>query len=253
MTPSVQSGHRCVTCLRPVTIIRRGMCKNCYEYRRRRDTAYGRWQSTYVDAGPVRAHLEALRAAGLGTRRISALCGVDRKIIRWVATGRSERGTPPSATICRANAAKILAVPVPDIAHHMVAGRVSVDAVGTIRRLQALVAFGYPRAALAARLGITGSNATGLFKAETGRVLADTARRVAVLFDELQFTPGPSSRARNEGRRKGWLLPFEWDEDEIDIYTVDVMLIGWSDPAKMRRLRYLYPDGVHRRRDKQTA
>jgi len=199
----------CTVCSRPVKVTRRSMCGACYERRRHRDVAYGRWQSSYIDAAPVRLHVKTLQDAGVGLLRISALTGVNRRILQRVTTG-------PSPQITRVNAAKLLAVSIPDAPHHMVAGRMRVDATGTIRRCQALVAFGYTRRDLAKRLGVKDNNVTRLFRAETGLVCASTAQRVENLFNQLQLTPGTSSRARNEGRRKGWLLPFDWDEDEID-------------------------------------
>lgn len=192
--------------------VRRGMCGAHYEQYRTRQQAYGRWESVYVDAEPARLHIKELQASGMGLRRIAELAGVNRKTLQWITTGRSERGSGPSRQVTRANAEKILAVEITARA----ADHQHVSAVGTVRRLQALVASGYSRSRLAERLGIQASNATHLFDASTHAVLARTARAVEALFAELQLIPGPSSRARNEGRRRGWPLPMSWDEDSID-------------------------------------
>lgn len=193
--------------------VRRGMCAAHYEQYRTRQQAYGRWESTYVESESVRLHVKELRACGLGLRRIAELAGVNRKTLQWITTGRSERGWGPSRQITRGNAEKILAVP---IQRRMATGHQPVCAVGTVRRLQALVAFGYPRSHLAKRLNISPSNATRLFDTSTTHVLARTARAVEELFTELELTPGPSNRARNEGARRGWPNPLAWDEDTID-------------------------------------
>jgi transcriptional regulator with XRE-family HTH domain len=205
----------CARCGREYTPLRRGYCNRCDAHRR----ALLGYRCSYVDAEPARLHIKALQAAGLGLRRISELSGVNRKVLQWVMTGRSERAQPPSARISARNARKIVAVPVPEVTHRVAAAHQLVDAVGTIRRLQALVAFGYPRADLARRLGVAPSNATRLFRADSGRVTAGLARRVEDLFGQLQMAPGPSSRARNEGAAKGWVLPFEWDEEELDHFS----------------------------------
>jgi hypothetical protein len=205
---------RDTTCTRPP--VRRGMCGAHYEQWRTRQHAYGRFKSLYVDAEPARLHVKELQARGLGLRRIAQLAGLNRKILQYLMSGRPDRGTGPCQEVTAETASKILAVELPARPHSDNAAHQPVPAVGTIRRLQALVAFGYPRSYLASRLDIQPGNATRLFDDSTTHVLAITARRVEALFGELQLTPGPGIRARNEGRRRGWPLPMQWDEDCID-------------------------------------
>lgn len=195
---------------------RRGLCAAHYEQRRTRDAAYGRWETLYTDAFPVRAHVEALRAAGMGTRTIAEVAGVSRNNIQQLLLGRPERGQGPSRKMLARIAAKIMTVPVPQVPHAGVAGGAKVPAIGTVRRMQALVRFGYTRSDLADRLGITPSNATHLFRKNTAHVTAETALKVEALFAELQLVQGPSARAAAEGRRRRWPLPFDWDEETID-------------------------------------
>lgn len=152
----------CSKCGRPKRPLRRGMCGACYERYRTRQQAYGRWESTYTDAAPVRAHVEALIAAGVGKRRIAQLAGVGRNSLQYITIGRPERGYGASARIQTRIAERILAVPIPDITekHRALAGGDLVPAVGTVRRLRALVAIGYSQCDLADRLGIERSNST---------------------------------------------------------------------------------------------
>lgn len=213
----------CVKCGgAPTRATRRGMCHRCYQNWWNRRHAYGNFESLYVDAQPTREHVRRLVSAGVGVRRISELAEVDRKSIQVLMNGRPERGTPPSRRIARRTAEAISAVQVPDVVHHVVAPGERVDAIGTIRRLQALVAFGYTRTYLGERIGWSVYNMGRLLDVATGKVNADTARKVEAIFRELQMTPGPSTRARNEGVRKGWTLPFDWDEDELDTFVVDL-------------------------------
>lgn len=195
---------------------RRGMCGAHYNQQRERQIAYGRWQTVYTDAEPARQHIKKLQAAGVGLRRIEQLAGVNRKTLQWIMNGRTERGTAPCQKITTANAERILAVPVPDVVHRVVAQHQCVPAIGTVRRLQALVRFGYTRRYLAQRLGISDQNATHLFRTSTKLVIAETAVKVERLFAELQLVQGPSVRAANEGRKRRWPLPFDWDEETID-------------------------------------
>ena len=192
---------------------RRKMCHACYEKRRTRDTAYGRWQSTFVDAEPVRRHVLALRAAGMGRRRLAALSGVSDSVIHVLINGKPERGTGPSKRIASRNAKAILAVPMPDTRH--LADGARIDITGTTRRLRALVAIGYTQVDLSQRLGITAANSTPLFHHQR-MVRAATALAVADLYDRLSMTAGPSQAARDRARRLGWAPPLAWDDDTID-------------------------------------
>lgn len=201
---------RCRKCDRPART--RGLCPNHYENDRRR---HG-WESTYIDAQPVRDHIHALRSAGIGNKRISELTGVSHNTIQVILTGRPERGTGPTKQVWRRTAEKLFALTVPDIPHSRVAGGAKVPSVGTRRRLQALVAIGYSRSELCRRLGVQVSNGHRLFLDSHLVVNASTARAVAGLFDELQMKPGSCTRAVNDARRKGWPPPMAWDEDRID-------------------------------------
>lgn len=202
-------------CGRPAT--RRGWCTSHYMQQRNRQIAYGRWRVLYTEAEPVRLHIKELAAAGLGLRRISQLSGVNRKILQSIVGGRPGRGTPPSYKIRQDNAERIMAIPIPTSVHHLgVADCQLVPALGTRRRLQALVAFGYPRSHLADRIGMGPSRFLRLFSEDTTHVLAATARKVVLLFDELSGTPGPSTRARDEGTRRHWAVPMAWDDDALD-------------------------------------
>jgi transcriptional regulator with XRE-family HTH domain len=191
------------------------LCSSHYNTRRERDIAYGRWQPGFVQAAAVRRHVESLRGAGLGMRRIATLSGVDRSVLQSLMVGRKERGWGPSSRISLANATKLLSVSM-ETGRLQVAGGTLIDITGTTRRLRALVAIGYSQTDLCARLGITDANGTQLFTGKRDRVRATTACRVAEVYDELSMTPGPSEAARNRAHRKGWMPPLAWDDDEID-------------------------------------
>ena len=198
------------------TATRRGMCNTHYEQHRTRQQAYGRWESTYIDAEPARQHVQTLRATGMGTRRIAELAETPRQTIANLVNGRPDRGTVPSRKIDRDSSTRILAIPVPD-AHELAKDRQLVGATGTARRLQALVAIGYTQVFLCESIGVTASNGCRLFDIRRqSHVQAATARRVETVFNALQLTPGPSDRARRHAQRKGWPPPLAWDEDTID-------------------------------------
>ena len=195
---------------------RRALCNVHYQVTAASEKAAGVWESAYVDAEPVRRHVLALKAAGLGDRRIATLAGVHRGAITKLLNGRKERGTGPSRKILGELATKLCAVEQPNNAATLAAPRALIPARGTVRRLQALVADGHPRSALAHRLGITAGNATRLFEDTTEQVTAATARKVAALFEDLKASPGPSSRAVNDGRRNNWPRPPALNLNDID-------------------------------------
>lgn len=193
----------------------RRLCRNHYEAWRRRQQAYGRSTCQFVDAGPARAHIEALAAAGISRKRLHVLSGVPLSSLSRIVAGRTERCEGPAKQIMPHVEAAILAVPIPTVWWtHSADSRVG-DPTGTVRRLRALVAIGWTQTELAARLGFTGANASRLFLGHH-KVTAATARRVAVLFDELSLQSGPSNAARARGARMGWLRPLDWDDDALD-------------------------------------
>lgn len=195
----------------------RGMCPACYERDRTRQKAYGRWESKHVDAQPVRDHIQKLRDAGISNKRLRELTGVSTNTIQVLMTGRPERGHGPTKKVLRHTADRILAVPVPEIAFTIASPGRIVPALGTTRRLQALVANGYSQREICRRLGWAWQgNATALFLGRAEYVVARRAREVADLFTQLQMVPGTDVRARNRGRDHGWALPLDWDEDHID-------------------------------------
>ncbi|QLF84869.1 helix-turn-helix DNA binding domain protein [Gordonia phage BBQValindra] len=207
----------CLTerCTKPARV--RGMCSACYERVRTRQKAYGRWESQHIDAQPVRDHIQKLRDAGISNKRLRELTGISTNTIQVLMTGRPERGTGPTKKVLRRTADRILVIPVPEAAFQVAAAGRYVPAVGTTRRLQALVANGYSQRELCRRLNWAwDTNATDLFLGRAPHVTAGRARGVAALFTELQLVPGTDGRARNRGKANGWPLPLEWDEDRID-------------------------------------
>jgi hypothetical protein len=97
---------------------------------------------------------------------------------------------------------------------YLAGGNMLIDGTGTRRRLRALAALGWPRRVLAERLNTRLSYAGALMY--KNRVHWDTAARVAAVYDELSMTIGPSPRAASDAKAKGWPVPLDWDEEDID-------------------------------------
>jgi len=189
------------------------MCNSCYQSHRNKQVAYGRWKTLKVDAEPVRAHIMALKDAGVGDRAIVELSGVSRSALQIIRRGRPGLNRPPRTKVLSRTAEKILAIPL-DADNRRYGVRV--DSTGSLRRLRALHAIGWTQTEIARRIGWTPQNLNRYFISEPEMINRGTAVDIARVFDQLQLIPGPSERARRHAKKRGWAPPLAWDEDTID-------------------------------------
>lgn len=188
--------------------------------RQRRQRAYGK--TPYVDAQPVREHLQQLMAAGMGARRIAEVAQVNSSTLSRITYGRPSSDPaeyrPPSRRLAREMAATLLSVELDlaDGAH--------TSSVGTSRRLQSLVAVGWSQAKLAQEVGIHAANFPPIVHGRRD-VTRRTAEAVAALYDRLwDQKPDTSTPAQLSAYRRSlryaaehqWLPPLAWDDDVID-------------------------------------
>lgn len=153
------------------------------EYNRARVRAIARPDETwcpYIDAAPVREHIEWLASCGIGLKSLAKLAGVPHGTLSKLVYGDRARGMPPSRRVRPFTAQKITAI----MPYHA-AGAQRVPAAPTWRLLNELIALGWSRAELARRLGHQGP---GLQINKT-RVLASTARQVERLHAHLANIP----------------------------------------------------------------
>jgi hypothetical protein len=160
-----------------------------------RERMYGRWQP-YVDADPVRQHIAALRAAGIGVERIAALAGLSVSHTRELAepgrgNSRGPRRVRPST------ATRVLSIGIDETSR---APHSRVDATGTRRRLQALIAIGWPAELLA---NLLGRRPNSLHRSMTGQsVTARTAHDVATAVRAAVELPAATDDRRTTCRRR---------------------------------------------------
>lgn len=196
-------------------------CRPCAKLMSRRVskmTAMGRTRTNLVPAGPVRAHVEQLLIRGMTRHQIAELAGVGRSSVRNLTVGQPTVGQGPAKRVRQTTAAALLSVTFTPCYAPVREGKArqagaSVDNTGTRRRLEALMANGWPARDLAARLG---HRHRGLQIPRHHRCSAGTAAAVRALYDELAETPGPSAYARTLYRGRGYLHPGWWDADTID-------------------------------------
>ena len=90
-------------------------------------------------------------------------------------------------------------------------GRRTQPAIGTQRRIRALVRIGWSQALIADACGwATEQSITELMRRDV--VNTTTAKRVAKVYDALSMRIGPSGRSRRRAERKGWAPPLAWDD-----------------------------------------
>lgn len=176
-----------------------------YERMRHRRKGYGTWQP-FVDADPVRQHVAQLRAAGLGWKRIADAAGVSHGGMTKLLYGLE--GRPPSQRVRHETAARLLAVTTDTVEH---APGAIVDAAATWRRIEGLVALGYPLAWIARQIGQQRA-----LQIRSDQVLARTARAIAQLAEQIGDRPGPSNRARRYAADRGWLTPIQQYAQQLE-------------------------------------
>ena len=90
-------------------------------------------------------------------------------------------------------------------------GLVLIDATGTRRRIQSLMALGWT----SDEIGVATGAMSGKHIQQTSykaRVRLDTARLIATAYRQLSATPGTSSQTRGRAERAGWPPPMAWDD-----------------------------------------
>jgi hypothetical protein len=191
-----------------------------------RNRVLGRW-APFVDAAPARAHIETLREAGIGIDQIARLAGISSSHVRELVP-HSRTGRRPIQRVRPHTALRLLSIAVTDANR---ASRCHVDATGTRRRLQALVAIGWTHTALAAELCRSTTSLTRSMTSET--VTARTARQVSDLYESVwdkkpHHATGDELAANDAARAlaatHGWPPPMAWDDIDTDPSP-------YSDPA----------------------
>ncbi|MFJ7782218.1 hypothetical protein ACIQY8_05820 [Streptomyces albidoflavus] len=225
-----------------------GEAQRAYARRRYRQMGYGTWQPTH-DADPVREHIKTLRAAGHTISSISLDAYVSAATLARIVYAIN--GKPPAASLAIASAQRILAIKPTDRPSLTPGSRV--DATGARRRIQALVAMGWPVSHLEGRLGIHRRQLTHLTHADRAAIatvekVAERYRMVHTL-DPLQHgvPQQVSNFARSVARRNGWHGPAAWEDidDPACEPEIDERPAGPGRPEQIddERVRLLVRDG----------
>lgn len=184
---------------------------------RRKLAAAGEWHP-FVDADIVRDHIDKLRGQGVSGDRLCELASISRRVLTHILHGTN--GYPPARKTRTDIAERILAVKpnwdgIPDGAF--------MPPTAAVRRLQALVAIGWPAPVLAGELGVQLTCLNRLLRGAAPRITGRTDRSVAALYRRLwnveplsQDVNGfAKKRAQARAQSHGWSLPAAWDDDTI--------------------------------------
>lgn len=179
---------------------------------------------TRVPVGPARQHLRTLYFGyGMSSTLLAKRCDMAQSTISEIILGRrNNRGVMvPVKEIYREKEASILAIKPES---PTTKGGALILGIGSTRRLQALVAAGYPVKWLADQIGNQSSNFSDLVKGKQKRVQYSTAHRVRELFEKYE-TADPLDtgipvanfrKARTVAIRNGYVGAMLWDWDTID-------------------------------------
>lgn len=186
----------------------RKLCSAHYQQWVSRQKGYGRFTSIYVDATPVLEHIESLLDTGIGIRTLAAASGISSRTLQRLL---SRRNDSEPVTVRSYTATALLAVRTVQPAPCAL-----VDAIGTRRRLQALVAMGWPQKVIAHELGMVSTNIGRIVHGRSEKVTAAKASAVTDLYTRWEMTPGPSTRARALAIAHHWIPPLGWEENDLD-------------------------------------
>lgn len=216
-----EHGHASVTCYR------HGCgCEACcaayaaaaVAYRKR--VAYGR-VTPKLDPGPSVAHIEQLRADGWTLNQIAAASGIHKTGLQRVLRGVAWV-TPDTEN-------RILSATVRPVKTEK--GRV--PAVGTRRRLQALVAQGWTITALAEQLGRDMRSVHALCFADGCSERTRTA--VATLYTRMAGTQAPDGFARKRALtlagKYGWVDSWAWGDVDLDDPDAAPLEVAADEPG----------------------
>lgn len=230
-------------------------CVECREQARRRAAerrklqAYGRWDSGLVDAEPIREHVRALQAAGMGWKRIAEVSGVGNTAISQLIYGRKGSNKDPRKgevvkRIKREKAEKILAVQ-PEL-ENLRSGAL-VDSRGFRRRVEALMCVGWSMSKQAAALGLNRGN----FGVMMTRSQVTVKHHLAMvdLFERWWNAEPPRgnkfdliayNRTRNLARERGYVAPLGWEDIDAD----DAPAVANSKVTREEEVEFLLSFGL---------
>lgn len=91
-------------------------------------------------------------------------------------------------------------------------GPLTTDPTGTVRRVQALVALGWPVRLIAEEANVNEKSLRTFMYSPGDTVTVTRAEAIAVVFERLCMTRGPSKASATIARKRGYVPPLAWDD-----------------------------------------
>lgn len=177
-------------------------CTPCSDESRRRrkilELRAARGQDGRHDIEPVIAHIQRLMDNGWSLRHIEEAAGVNRRGMYNIRNRHQK-------TVNHETAARIFALRSATTPY-------LVDATGTRRRIQALVAIGWSMAAVDRKSGICDGTLGDIAAGRNLSITSHTRAAVASAYKQLVFRPGPSGWSRAFAAKRQWHGPLAWDD-----------------------------------------
>jgi hypothetical protein len=168
------------------------------------------WLRGETEATRALAHInELVCSQNFSLRSISRAAGVSSAVVQQIHSGDQGR-------VSRHCERLILNVTQERILQ-TAGGRNFVPKTGTIRRLEALQAIGWPLALISETSGV---NAEEIRHNRGPWVQAVQAAAIRDTYARISDRRGPSSRTSIRAAKLGYLGPIHWDDDTIDNATV---------------------------------
>lgn len=180
--------------------------RNRYRIQRLMALNNGTWDAP-SDAGPWLQILTEHADAGWTPRQIAFVTGLTYQYTRTLLGVTPE---PQPRTIRPATTRAITELVGADRLDPRVPNEAFINPVGSIRRIQALRALGWPVQLLEKRYG------TPLQPPADARCSAGYARTIRRVYEELSGATGPSTRVALLALRHGWAPPLAWEDVDID-------------------------------------
>jgi hypothetical protein len=152
--------------------------------RRRNYARHNSDYAPYVPATAARAHMQVLRAAGLGSRQIAKRAGVARSVVTAILGETPARSGERRKKVTRETEAKLLAVPLPRRAE--LPDGANVDGKLTLRRIQSLTTLGWTIPTICARAGTTRQTYDELSSGRRSQLSVKHAKAFARVYLELR-------------------------------------------------------------------
>lgn len=170
-----------------------------YRYRKQLNLEHNRGQYRLKDSTQTRVHMERLQAAGWSTAQIARKAKLSHSTLSDISAGRPRISRETAAAVLNIHIGPPVEAP-------------PVDAVGTVRRLRALLYIGHSLRRIASHADMSIAKLGKLAAGQFSKVSPQTAESIARAYRLLSSAPGTSPQSRGHARRNGWHGPLAWDD-----------------------------------------